>query len=221
MLSIQSCRENSPTPGAFVCNHSSLHRIVKTLCFHHVADQSPPRGRVELTSGTAFRGKRTFEGSIGLFLHVVTQMFILPHRALRIGQCPHSEFPEVSVTQQGAAFLIHNQLTHVSLPGADRFSPNPVVFQGLKISLQLQRPRMSIRRKIAIVQQWSFNFSSESAKKDDQVSIVAFPIQEKALPPAQARIWSSRRARGVFSAEGPFPPQLEECQWLIALASTP
>ena len=45
---------------------------------------------------------------------------------------------------------------------------------------------MSIRRKIAIVQQSSFNFRSQSAKKDAQESLVAFPIQENALPPAQA-----------------------------------
>ena len=39
-LSIQSCREKRTTSGAFVCNHSSLQRIVKMMCFHHVADQS-------------------------------------------------------------------------------------------------------------------------------------------------------------------------------------
>ena len=45
---------------------------------------------------------------------------------------------------------------------------------------------MSIRRKIAIVRQWSFNFRSQSPKKDAHEILVAFPIQESALPPALA-----------------------------------
>ena len=56
-------------------------------------------------------------------------MFRLLHRALRIVQRPHSEFPEVNVTELGAAFLIHNQLPHVSLPSLDEFSPRLDVFR--------------------------------------------------------------------------------------------
>ena len=47
----------------------------------------------------------------------------VPHRALRIEQCRNSEFTEVNVTELGVALLIHNQLSHVSLPGLDEFSP--------------------------------------------------------------------------------------------------
>ena len=87
---------------------------------------------------------------------------------------------------QCAALLIHNQLSHVSLPSVNEFSSRLDIFQGLKINLQLQRPRMSIPRKSAIIQQWSFNFRSQPAKEDAQESIIAFPVHEKALPQVRA-----------------------------------
>ena len=43
-----------------------------------------------------------------------------------------------------------------------------------------------MRRKSAIVQEWSFNFRSQSAKEDAQESLVAFPVHKNALPPAWA-----------------------------------
>ena len=73
-----------------------------------------------------------------------------------------------------------------SLPSLNEFSPGLDIFQGLKISLQLQRLRMSIRRKSAITQQWSFNFRSQSAEEDAQESLVAFSVSKDGLPPALA-----------------------------------
>ena len=105
------------------------------MCLHQVADRSPPRGRAKLTSGAALWSKGTFEGAISLPLHVVSQRCRPPNRTFRIVQCPHPEFPEANVTEKGAAFLIHNQLPHVSLPGLDEFSPKLNVFQEWKISL--------------------------------------------------------------------------------------
>ena len=129
MLRVQSCG----TPRAFACNHRSLHRVVKTMwCPHHVADQSPPRGRTKPTCCAALWGAGTFEGTVGLPLHVVSQMSGLPNRTFDIVQLTYSQLPKVNVTEEGSALFIHNQLSHVSLPRVNEITPRLDIFSGME-----------------------------------------------------------------------------------------